>query len=86
MTLGDVLPAIQQGAIDGAVLALTVDTTMHYYDAAKYITQSNQPFIFSMAFLSKKWFDTLPKDLQTILDTDADKAAAEVNPWRRISL
>ena len=81
MTLGDVLPAIQQGAIDGAVLALTVDTTMHYYDAAKYITQSNQPFIFSMAFLSKKWFDTLPKDLQTILDTDADKAAAEVNPW-----
>ena len=81
MTLGDVLPAVQQGTIDGAVLALTVDTTMRYYDAAKYITQTNQPFIFSMAFLSKKWFDTLPKDLQTILDTDAGKAAAEVNPW-----
>jgi TRAP-type transport system periplasmic protein len=81
MTLGDVLPAIQQGAIDGAVLALTVDATMHYYDAAKYITQTNQPFIFSMAFLSKKWFDTLPEDLQKILDTDADRAAAEVNPW-----
>jgi TRAP-type C4-dicarboxylate transport system substrate-binding protein len=81
MTLGDVLPAIQQGAIDGSVLALTVDTTMRYYDAAKYITQTNQPFIFSMAFLSKKWFDTLPNDLQTILDTDADKATAEVNPW-----
>ena len=61
MTLGDVLPAIQQGAIDGAVLALTVDTTMQYYDAAKYITTTGQPFIFSMAFLSKKWFDALPK-------------------------
>ncbi|MGH6672546.1 MAG: TRAP transporter substrate-binding protein [Xanthobacteraceae bacterium] len=81
MTLGDVLPAIQQGAIDGAVLAVTVDTTMHYYDAAKYITTTGQPFIFSMAFLSKKWFDALPKNLQTILDTDAGKAAAEVNPW-----
>jgi len=81
MTLGDVLPAIQQGAIDGAVLAVTVDTTMRYYDAAKYITATGQPFIFSMAFLSKKWFDGLPKDLQTILDTDAGKAAAEVNPW-----
>jgi len=34
-----------------------------------------------MAFLSKKWFDSLPKDLQTIVDTDAGKAAAEVNPW-----
>ena len=81
MTLGDVLPAIQQGAIDGAVLALTVDATMRYYDAAKYITQTNQPFIFSMAFLSKKWFDALPADLQKILNTDAGKAAAEVNPW-----
>jgi TRAP-type C4-dicarboxylate transport system substrate-binding protein len=71
MTLGDVLPAIQQGAIDGAVLALTVNATMRFYDAAKYITETNQPFIFSMAFLSKKWFDALPTDLQTILDTDA---------------
>jgi TRAP-type transport system periplasmic protein len=81
MTLGDVLPAIQQGAIDGAVLAVTVDTTMHYYDAAKYITDTGQPFIFSEVFLSKKWFDALPKDLQTIIDADAGKAAAEVNPW-----
>jgi len=82
MTLADVLPAIQQGAIDGAVLALTVDATMRYYDAAKYITQTNQPFIFSESFLSKKWFDALPADLQRILDTDAGKAAAEVNPWQ----
>ncbi len=81
MTLGDVLPAIQQGAIDGALLALTVDATMRYYDAAKYITATGQPFIFSMAFLSKKWFDALPADLQKILNDDALKAAAEVNPW-----
>src|SRR5262249_51730220 len=82
MTLGDVLPAIQQGAIDGAVLALTVDTAMRFYDAAKYITQTHQSFIFSMVFLSQKWFDALPKDLQTILDTDAGKAAAEANSWQ----
>lgn len=81
MTLGDVLPAIQQGAIDGAVAAMTVYTTMHYYDAAKYVTETNQPFIFSMAFLSKKWFDALPKDLQKIIDDDGAKAARTVNPW-----
>ena len=81
MTLGDVLPAIQQGAIDGSVLAMTVITTMHYWDAAKYVTEIDQPFIFSMAFLSRKWFDSLPIDLQTIIDTDAAKAAVEVNPW-----
>ena len=54
MTLADVLPAIQQGAIDGAVLALTVDTTLRVYDAAKYITETNQPFIFSMSFLNRR--------------------------------
>jgi TRAP-type C4-dicarboxylate transport system substrate-binding protein len=51
------------------------------YDAAKYITETGQPFIFSMAFISKKWFDALPSDLQTIIDTDAGKAAVEVLPW-----
>jgi TRAP-type transport system periplasmic protein len=81
MTLGDVLPAIQQGTIDGAVAAMTVYTTMHYWDAAKYVTETGQPFIFSMVFLSKQWFEALPKDLQTIIDSDAGKAAAEVNPW-----
>lgn len=81
MTLGDVLPAIQQGTIDGSVVAITVESTMHFWDAAKYLTETGQPFIFSMSFLSKKWYDALPKDLQTIIDTDAAKAASEVNPW-----
>ncbi len=81
MTLGDVLPAMQQGAIDGSLAAMTIYTTMHFWDAAKYVTEIDQPFIFSMAFLSKKWFEALPKDLQAIVDADAVKAAAEVNPW-----
>jgi TRAP-type C4-dicarboxylate transport system substrate-binding protein len=54
---------------------------MHFWDAAKYVTEANQTFVFSMAFLSKQWFDALPKDLQTIVDGDAAKAAAEINPW-----
>jgi TRAP-type C4-dicarboxylate transport system substrate-binding protein len=81
MTLGDVLPAIQQGTIDGSLAAMTIYTTMHFWDAAKYVTEINTPFVFSMAFLSKQWFDALPTDLQTIIDADALKAAAEVNPW-----
>jgi len=81
MTLGDVLPAIQQGTIDGSLAAMTIYTTMHFWDAAKYVTEINTPFVFSMAFISKQWFDALPKDLQTIIDADALKAAAEVNPW-----
>ncbi len=74
MTLGDVLPAIQQGTIDGTVSAMPVFTTMHYKDAAKYVIEIGQPFIFSVAEVSKKWFDTLPPDLQKIItDEGAEK-------------
>src|ERR1700756_2056796 len=41
MTLGDVLPALQQGAIDGAVAGMGPFTHMHFIDAAKYITMTN---------------------------------------------
>ncbi len=34
MTLGDVIPAMQQGAIDGAVGGIVVWTPMHFIDAA----------------------------------------------------
>ena len=82
MTLGDVLPAMQQGAIDGSVAAITIETTMHFWDATRYVTEINQPFIFSMTFLSKQWYDALPKDLQAIIDTDAGKASAEIDQWQ----
>jgi TRAP-type C4-dicarboxylate transport system substrate-binding protein len=81
MTLGDVLPALQQGTIDGAVLSTPVDAMMKMYDAAKYITETGQPNLFVMSFISKKWYDGLPPDLQKIIDTDAGKAATEVEPW-----
>ena len=70
MTLGDVLPAIQQGAIDGSLSGMGVFVNMHFYDAAKYITETNQPTIFIILEVSKKWYDTLPKDLQEIIDRD----------------
>ena len=71
MTLGDVLPALQQGAIDGAIAGITVFSAFHYQDAAKYITEINQPAIFLMIEISKTWYDLLPPDLQKIIDKDA---------------
>jgi TRAP-type transport system periplasmic protein len=81
MTLGDVLPAIQQGAIDGAVAALNVYVPMHYVDAAKYVTETNQPAIFIILEVSKSWYESLPKDLQEIVDRDGAKESVAINPW-----
>ena len=80
MTLGDVLPALQQGAIDGAVAGTVIYSAMHYVDAAKYVTNIGQPVIFGYAAVSKKWYDTLPADLQQVIDKDAATAMTQVNP------
>ena len=80
MTLGDVLPAIQQGAIDGAISGMTVFTSMHYNDAAKYVTEFGQPFIFLVVEYSTKWFNALPKDLQSVLMKAAADETVKINP------
>ena len=79
MTLGDVLPAIQQGAIDGAVAGIGVFVNMHFHDAAKYVVETNQPAIFIILEVSKKWYDSLPKDLQQIVDRDGLSKSLAIN-------
>ena len=81
MSLGDVLPAIQQGAIDGALTSITVDTTLHYVDAAKYVTEIGQPWINSIAVLNRKWLDSLPADLQRIVHDDAMAVSTQIVPF-----
>jgi TRAP-type C4-dicarboxylate transport system substrate-binding protein len=80
MTLGDVLPALQQGAIDGALGGIVVYTPMHFHDAAKYVTETGQPTVFAIVEISKKWYDSLPADLRKIVDTDAASEAKAINP------
>jgi len=79
MTLGDVLPAIQQGAIDGGIAGIGVFYNMHFHDAAKYVTETNQPAIFIIVEVSQKWYDSLPKDLQQIVDRDGAAESMAIN-------
>ncbi len=81
MTLADVLPALQQGALDGSLTTMTQYTTLHYIDAAKYVTETDQPYVTSIAVLSKKWVDGLPTDLQKIVNDDAAKASTDIVPF-----
>jgi TRAP-type C4-dicarboxylate transport system substrate-binding protein len=80
MTLGGVLPALQDNALDGAVSSIAVFSSMHYRQAAKYVTETGQPAIFGIAEVSKKWYDSLPTDLQQIVDKDAASESMAINP------
>jgi len=81
MTLAEVLPALQDNAVDGALGAISIFSAMHYAVAAKYVTEIGQPAIFAVVTISKKWFDSLPADLQQIVDQDAASQSVAVNSW-----
>jgi TRAP-type C4-dicarboxylate transport system substrate-binding protein len=81
LSLGDVLPALQQGTLDGALGALPVFSALQYQGTAKYMTETGQAYIFSIAMLSKRWFDGLPPDLQGIVMSTSWQAGAEAIPW-----
>jgi TRAP-type transport system periplasmic protein len=79
MTLGDVLPALQQGAIDGSVAGIGPFVHLHFNDAARYVTETNQPAIFIIAEVNQKWYESLPKDLQAIIDRDGATVSKSIN-------
>ena len=81
MALGDVLPALQQGTIDGVMSTVPVLSALRYYDAAKFITETNFSFTTSMSAISKVWFDKLPPDLQKVVADNAYKIASEMQPF-----
>jgi TRAP-type C4-dicarboxylate transport system substrate-binding protein len=81
MTLADVLPGLQQGAIDGSLTTITQYTTLHMIDAAKYVTETGQPYVSSISMISKKWLDGLPPDLQKIVRDDAMKISVDILPY-----
>jgi TRAP-type C4-dicarboxylate transport system substrate-binding protein len=81
MTLADVLPGLQQGTIDGSLTTITQYTTLHMVDAAKYVTQTGQPYVSSISVISKKWLDGLPPDLQKIVKDDAMKVSVDILPF-----
>jgi TRAP-type C4-dicarboxylate transport system substrate-binding protein len=80
MTLGDVLPALQQGTINGSIGSIVIFTPMRFQDAAKFVTETGQPAVFVVVEISKKWYDTLPADLQKIVDGNATKEAIALQP------
>lgn len=81
MSLGEVLPALQQGTIDGVMSVLPVLTALRFYDAAKFVLESDQAMVTVVSVASKLWYDKLPKQLQAVVDNAGQKASAQVFPW-----
>jgi TRAP-type transport system periplasmic protein len=83
MSPSDVMAALQQGALDASVAGVQLLSGLHFFDAAKYITMTNHAAIFYVVEISKKWYDSLPPDLQQIVDRDAASTALNFSPRQK---
>jgi C4-dicarboxylate-binding protein DctP len=71
MSLEEVLPAIQQGVIDGSKSGMTVFVMFKYQVAAKYAIRTNETMICTPVVASKLWLDKQPMDVQKAVEAAA---------------
>jgi TRAP-type transport system periplasmic protein len=81
MPLSEVVPALDQGTIDGTISGLSVFASMKMNDLLKVVTVTNDTFIISIAVVSKPWLDTLPPDLQKVVVDAGAAIQAKSQQW-----
>jgi TRAP-type transport system periplasmic protein len=82
MALPEVLPAIQQGTIDGVSSVMGVFVAFRYYDAAPHILDTGLWALMPVALVSKVWFGRLPPDLQKTVVETGRKLEPELHKWQ----
>ena len=83
MPWGEVLPALQQGAVDAVQAGLTVFVPFKYFDVVKYHTNTNHYFVTGFGTVSKRWYDGLPADLQRAVIEEAMGEQASLHEWTK---
>jgi len=81
MSLGEVLTALQQAALDGVMSTLPVISALRFYDATKHYLAIDHVMVSVITVMSKSWLDNLPADLQKVVLDAGQKVSNDVLPW-----
>jgi C4-dicarboxylate-binding protein DctP len=81
MPLGEVMPAMQNHAIDGFIAAFTVFTAFKYYDVAKGLTQLPSSYLVASGLVNRSYFKSLGPELEGIVREEARKAETLFSTW-----
>lgn len=71
MELSETYNAIAQGVVAGQEQEWGLVHDLRYYEVSKYLTESDHGFFVEMFMVSKKWYDSLPADLQKAVVAEA---------------
>lgn len=63
--------ALAQGVVAGQEQQYGLIHDLRFYEVSKYLTESAHGFFVEFFFVSKKWFDRLPEDLQKAVVAEA---------------
>ncbi|AEJ60669.1 TRAP dicarboxylate transporter, DctP subunit [Spirochaeta thermophila DSM 6578] len=79
MAFSEIYSGIQTKVVDGAgnVNVNTLNTRL--YEVVKYLNETKHILLVNFEVVSAKWFNSLPADLQTILQEECDKAGRQVS-------
>jgi TRAP-type transport system periplasmic protein len=81
LPLDQLSPAMQQGAVDGAILNMGVANSLGLEASAKYALELRDGWPPGMAAFNTTWFEKLPPDLRKIVVADATHVNREVQIW-----
>lgn len=71
MSLGEVLPSLQQGVIDGVRSGLSIFVPFKFYTTAKYVVRTEETITCPIQMASKVWLDKLSADVRKIVTEEA---------------
>lgn len=79
MAFGEMYPGLQQKAIDGVELVYNNIPGPRFYEVLKYVSETGHIMLINFQVVSAKWFNGLPKDLQTALVEECQAAGTETS-------
>jgi len=71
MNFGEVYTALAQGTVDAQENGASLVYTSKFYEVQKYYSLTNHVYSLNMVLISKKFYDSLPSDIQDILQDGA---------------
>lgn len=83
MPLGETLPALQTGVIDGALGSIVTFVAGKYHVSAKYVTQLPFSYVVLMMGTSKAWLDKQTDEHRTLVRTIGHELDKELYDYSR---
>ncbi len=79
INFGDIYPALQQKAADGAELVYDNIIDGSLYEVLRYVNETKHFLLINFEVVSEKWFRSLPAEYQKILVEECNRAGLETS-------